>query len=133
MEEKTIVSRPVWSDSIGGKRAEIWFRRSVSAYDLAARISPQVTEEAKEAAAKLLDSVQRYALADAREWVAENSSERYYNSSAHKYRVAELDRRRERLQKALAHYGVAMVNYGLYPSIIDVKTCETLNFLHYLG
>lgn len=131
MEEKNIVSRPVWSNCIKGKRAETWFRRSVSAYGLAARINPEVTEEAQAAAAKILDSVQRYALADAREWERENSSERYCNSQYHKEREAALDRRRERLQKALQPYGVRLVNYGLYPSIIDVATDRNLYMLHY--
>ena len=128
--ENNIISRPVWSNSIRGKRAEVWFHRSVSAWDLAARLG-DVTEESKAAAAKLLDSVQRYALADAREWEAENSSERYCNSRAHKYREEMLDRRRERLEKALSPYRCRLVNYGLYPSIVDVDTKETLNFLHY--
>lgn len=125
------ISRPVWTDAIRDKRAEVWFRRSVSAWDMAARIDPEVTEESKEAAAKLLDSIQRYALADAREWEAENNSERYCNSRYHKDREAMLDRRRERLQKALAPYGRKLENYGLYPSIVDVKTGNTLYYLHY--
>lgn len=28
-------------------------------------------------------------------------------------------------------YGCRLVNYGLYPSITDAKTGETLHFLHY--
>ena len=128
--ENNIISRPVWSDSIHGKRAEIWFRRSVSAWDLAARLG-DVTEESKAVAAKLLDSVQRYALADAREWERENSSERYCNSRYHKEREEMLNRRRERLEKALVPYRCRLVNYGLYPSVVDVDTNETLNFLHY--
>lgn len=128
--ENNIISRPVWSDSIRGKRAEVWFRRSVSAWDLAARLG-DVTEESKAAAAKLLDSVQRYALADAREWEAENSSERYCNSRVHKHREGMLDRRRERLEKALAPYRCRLINYGLYPSIVDADTKENLHFLHY--
>lgn len=130
MTNANTISRPVWSDSIRGKRAEIWFRRSVSAWDLAARLG-DVTEDSKAAAAKLLDSIQRYALADVREWEAENSSERYCNSSAHKYREEMLDRRRKRLEKALAIYRCRLVNYGLYPSIVDIDTKETLHFLHY--
>lgn len=128
--ENNIVSRPVWSDSIRGKRAEVWFHRFVSAWDLAARLG-DVTEESKDVAAKLLDSVQRYALADAREWERENSSERYCNSRYHKEREEMLNRRRERLEKALSPYRCRLVNYGLYPSIVDVDTKETLNFLHY--
>lgn len=126
-----IVTRPVWSDAIRGRRAEVWFRRAVSAYDLAARLDPEVTEEARDAAAKLLDSIQRYALADAREWEQENSSERYCNSALHKYREEMLDRRRERLEKQLAKYGCRLVNNGLYPSVIDGETGENLYLLHY--
>lgn len=129
--EKNIVSRPVWSDAIRGRRAEVWFRRAVSAYDLAARLDHEVTEETRDAAAKLLDSIQRYALADAREWEQENSSEHYQASDLHKRRQKALDKRRERLQKALFPYRCKLVNYGLYPSIVDTKTKETLHFLHY--
>lgn len=129
--EKTIVSRPIWSDAIRGRRAEVWFRRAVSAYDLAARLAPEVTEEARDAAAKLLDSIQRYALADAREWERENDSERYQASDLHKERQKALDHRRERLQKQLAKYGCKLVNYGLYPSIIDTETGANLHALHY--
>ena len=130
-KNEIVVSRPVWSDAIKGKRAEVWFRRSVSAYDLASRLSGEVTETEYAAAKKLLDSVQRYALADTREWERENSSERYCNSLTHKQRESALNRRRERLQNALYHYRCKLVNYGLYPTIIDTKTRESLNFLHY--
>lgn len=129
--EKNIVARPVWSDAIRGRRAEVWFRRAVSAYDLAARLDPVVTEDAKDTAAKLLDSIQRYALADAREWERENSSEWYQASDLHKERQKALDRRRERLEKQLAKYGCKLVNYGLYPSIVDEKTGADLYALHY--
>lgn len=130
-KEKNIVTRPVWSDAIRGRRAEVWFRRAVSAYDLAARIDANVTEEARDTAAKLLDSIQRYALADAREWEAANNSENYCNSRPHKARQKMLDRRRERLENQLAKYGCKLVNNGLYPSVIDGKTGENLYFLHY--
>lgn len=129
--EKNIVSRPVWSDAIRGRRAEVWFHRAVSAYDLAARLDANVTEEARDTAAKLLDSIQRYALADAREWEQENSSERYCNSRYHKEREKMLDRRRERLEKQLSKYGCKLVNYGLYPSIVDNETGANLYLLHY--
>lgn len=131
MENTNAISRPVWNDAIRGHRGEVWFRRSQSAWDLAARLDPVVTEESKAAAAKLLDSIQRYALADAREWERENSSERYCNSRYHKDREAMLYRRRERLEKALAPYHCQLINYGLYPSIVDTDTRKTLSFLHY--
>lgn len=129
--ENTEVLRPMWSAAIKGRRAEVWFRRSQSAWDLANRISKTVTDENLSAAAKLLDQVQRYALADAREWELENSSERYGNSATHRQRQAALDRRRERLQKSLEPYSIRMCNYGLYPSLVDSNTGEILHFLHY--
>lgn len=72
MENINTIPRPVWSDAIRGHRAEVWFWRSRSAWDLAAR-----------------------------------------------------------LEKALAPYRCRLCNYGLYPSIVDTDTRETLSFLHY--
>lgn len=125
------VECPVWSDAIRGKRAEVWFHRYRSAWELASIVcGEQVTQEEYDAAAKLLDSIQRYALADAAEWERENSSERYCNSQYHKDRVKQLDARRERLQKRLARYGLKMENYGLYPTIINANRCN-MYMLHY--
>lgn len=125
------VERPVWSDAIRGKRAEVWFHRYRSAWELASIVcGDHVTEEEYEEAKKLLDSVQRYALADAAEWERENSSERYCNSQYHQERVKKLDARRGRLQKRLARYGLKMVNYGLYPTIIDSDRRD-MYMLHY--
>jgi len=129
---ENIIARPVWSNAIKGKRAETWFFRYRSAWDMAALVCGEnVTETEYNAALKLLDSVQRYALADAREWEMENNSERYCNSVYHKERIKQLDARRARLQKALARYGVKMENYGLYPSIIKIDTKQDCYFLHY--
>lgn len=129
--EKEYVKRPQWSRAIKGRRAEVWHWRYCSAWDLAARITGDaVTEEEYAAALKLLDSVQRYALADAREWEMENSSERYCNSAAHKAREKQLDARRKRLQDALRRYGLRLVNYGLYPSIVD-GAGNICHYLHY--
>lgn len=125
------VARPVWSNAIKGKRNEVWFRRYRSAWDLAAIVcGVNVPEEEYNEALKLLDSVQRYALADAAEWERENSSERYCNSQYHKDRERQLDARRERLQKRLARYGLKMVNYGLYPTIVNYSGCD-MYMLHY--
>ena len=127
-----LATRPVWNDyAIRTKRARVWYYRAKSAYELAARINTPPTVDDVDTAAKLLDSIQRYALADAREWEAENSSERYCNSRAHKERAAMLERRREKLQMRLAVYGCALKNYGLYPSVIDTETGADLNALHY--
>lgn len=113
------------------RRAFIWLQRAQSAYDLAARLNPAPTVDDVDAAARLLDSIQRYALADVREWEAANSSERYYNSTEHKRREKMLDARRARLQERLKPYRVHLDNYGLYPSIVDDSTRDTLHYLHY--
>ena len=129
--ENTYIARPTWNDGIRGHRAEVWFHRARSAWDLASIVcGNHVTEEEYEAAKKPLDSVQRYALADAREWEAENSSERYCNSACHKHREALLDARRERLQDRLSRYGLRMENYGLYPTIVNYDGVNQY-MLHY--
>lgn len=127
------IARPEWSPYIKGNRAQIWFYRHRSAWDLAAIVcGDNVTENEYNDAARLLDSVQRYALADAAEWERENSSEKYCNSAYHAQREKQLDSRRERLQKRLARYGLKMVNYGLYPTIID-DTGKNMYMLHYFN
>lgn len=125
------IDRPAWTPAIKGRRAEVWHWRYCSAWDLASIIDGEkVTKTEYNAALALLDSCQRYALADAAEWERENSSERYCNSAYHKQREKQLDARRERLQKRLARYGLKLVNYGLYPSIVD-GAGNTKHFLHY--
>lgn len=128
--EQNYIDRPVWNPAIKG-RSIIWHWRYCSAWDLASIIDGEkVTEKEYNAALKLLDSVQRYALADAAEWERENSSERYCNSAYHKQREKQLDARRERIQAKLSRYGLRLVNYGLYPSIVDSNS-NTKYFLHY--
>lgn len=125
------IDRPVWSPATKTRRAEVWHWRYCSAWDLAAIIDGEnVTETEYNAALALLDSIQRYALADAREWEHENSSEWYCNSVIHKEREKQLDARRARLQEKLKRYGLRLVNYGLYPSIVD-GAGNTKHFLHY--
>jgi hypothetical protein len=129
--DNVYIDRPVWNPAIKGRRAETWHWRYVSAWDLASIIDGQeVTETEYNAALALLDSIQRYALADAAEWERENSSERYCNSEYHKQRVKQLDKRRAGLQKRLQRYGLRLVNYGLYPSIVDAAG-NSKHFLHY--
>jgi hypothetical protein len=124
------ISRPEWNNAIKG-RSLVWYWRYCSAWDLASILEGEkVTEEEYNEALKLLDSVQRYALADASEWERENSSEWYCNSTYHKERERQLDARRERLQKRLSRYGLKMVNYGLYPTIVDQDNNDK-HMLHY--
>lgn len=125
------INRPEWSRAIKGRRAETWFYRYRSAWDLAAIVcGERVTETEYNDALKLLDSCQRYALADAAEWERENSSEKYCNSKYHADRVKQLDARRDRLQKRLSRYGLKMANYGLYP-VIENSERRNMNMLHY--
>ena len=129
--DNNYIDRPVWTPAIKGRRAEVWHWRYCSAWDLASIIDVEkVTETEYNAALALLDSIQRYALADAAEWERENSSERYCNSAYHKQREKQLDARRERLKKRLERYGLQLVNYGLYPSIVDSNGNKKY-FLHY--
>ena len=110
----------MWDRSYVSHRAQVWYCRRKSAWELASRIDgEQVTRAEYDAAASLLDRIQRYALAAAREWEAENSSERYCNSRTHAHKEELLDARRDRLQNELKRYGLRLVNYGLYPSVED--------------
>ena len=128
--ENNYIDRPVWNPAIKG-RAIVWHYRYCSAWDLAAIVCGEnVTDTEYNDALKLLDCVQRYALADAAEWERENSSERYCNSAYHKEREKQLDARRERLQERLKRYGLRLVNYGLYPSIVD-HAGNNKHLLHY--
>ena len=130
-ENVNYVSRPVWSNAIKGKRNEVWFYRYRSAWELASIVcGDKVTEDEYNEALKLLDSVQRYALADAAEWERENSSERYCNSQYHKDRERQLDARRARLHNRLQRYGLKMINYGLYPTIVN-SSGSNMYMLHY--
>lgn len=130
--ENNYIDRPVWNPAIKG-RAIVWYWRYCSAWDLASIIDGEnVTETEYNAALKLLDSIQRYALADAAEWERENSNERYCNSAYHKERERQLDTRRKRLQARLKRYNLKLVNYGLYPSIVD-GAGNTKYLLHYFN
>lgn len=133
MEHKNYIGRPAWHAGIRTQRARVWFYRARSAWDVASIVCGEnVTEKEFDAARKLLDSCQRYALAAAAEWEHENSSEKYCNSKYHEQREKQLDARRDRLQTALARYGLRMVNYGLYPSIVDAAGNDK-NALHYFN
>ena len=130
--KNNLVKRPEWSNAIRGRRAEVWHFRYCSAWDMAALIcGDNVTQEEYDTALKLLDSVQRYALADAREWEMENNSERYCNSAFHKQREKQLDARRARLQEKLKRYNLKMVNNGLYPTLYSLDGEKHYYFLHY--
>lgn len=124
-------TRPIWSEWINHSRhSEVLYRRAVSAYDLAARISAEPSTDEVDAAAALLNSIQRYAIADAREWERDNDA-RYYDKPEHKAQEKRLNARRVKLEKRLAAYGCKLRNYGLYPEVIDSKTGDRLSFLHY--
>lgn len=126
------MERPTYYGQKG--RALVWYWRACSAYGLAERKTGagKVTESDYNAASDLLKRVTRYALASAHQWEWANNSERYGNSEQAREDEKRLDRRRERLQAELKAYGVKMVNYGLYPSIID-EDRHDLNALHFFN
>lgn len=129
------ITRPTYNGPTPPRGAAlVWFWRACSAYNLAARITgaDKVTQSEYNAARKILDSVQRYALADARQWERANTSERYANSETAREDEKRLTARREKLAAGLARYGVRLVNFGLYPSIID-EDGRDLYALHFFN
>lgn len=115
-QTKEIVDRPVYYGQKG--RALVWYWRACSAYNLASIIDgEQVTREEYDKASKLLDSCQRYALANARQSERDSTYENYANSKQREADENRLNRRREKLQKQLARYGLWLNNFGLYPTI----------------
>lgn len=131
-QEQETITRPTYYGQKG--RALVWYWRACSAFDLAARITSadKVTESDYNAAKDLLNRVTRYACNAARQWERANTYERYANSQQARDDEKRLDARREKLQAALKRYGVKMVNYGLYPSIID-DDGRDLNALHFFN
>lgn len=68
---------------------------------------------------KLICRIARYAIADARQWQRDNTSE-LYNDRQSVEAERRLNARRARLDAELAErYGCRLVNYGLYPSIVE--------------
>ena len=67
----------------------------------------------------LIRRIARYAIADARQWERDNDSDRY-NERQSVEAERRLNARRARLNAELSeHYGCRLVNYGLYPSIVE--------------
>lgn len=134
-------ARPIPGDYEGrSHRACVWYNRARAAFDLATldaltttadKAADRVPTEAYEKARKLLDSVQRWGLADARAWELDNDS-RYYNSEWLKARQAQLAKRRVKLNKELAKYGLQIDSYGLYPCIREItKPGTDMNLLYW--
>lgn len=120
-EQQNIIAKPVYYGQSG--RACVWYYRCLSAYNMAKIIDgEQVTEQEYNKAFNILKSCIYYALADARKWERDNTSEKYANSEQSKQDGARLDKRREKLQQQLNRYGLEMVNFGLYPTICDKST-----------
>lgn len=132
LQEFNAMERPTYYGQKG--RALVWYWRACSAYSLAERKTGagKVAERDYNAAADLLKRVTRYALADAHQWERANTYERYANSQTARDDEIRLEARRNRLQEELKAYGVKMVNYGLYPSIID-EDGHDLNALHFFN
>lgn len=139
-KEIDYTTRPAPGDYEGrSHRACVWYNRARAAFDLATldtlttaadKAADRVPTEAYEKARKLLDSVQRWGLADARAWELGNDS-RYYNSEWLKTRQAQLTKRRVKLNKELAKYGLQIGSYGLYPCIREITKPGTDMYLLY--
>lgn len=140
-KEIDYTARPISGDyECRNHRACVWYNRARAAFDLATldaltteadKAADRVPTEAYEKAKKLLDSVQRWGLADARAWELDNDS-RYYNSEWLKTRQAQLAKRRVKLNKELATYGLQIDIYGLYPCIREIaKPGTDMNLLYW--
>lgn len=141
-KEIDYTARPIPGDYEGrSHRACVWYNRARAAFGLATldalttaadKAADRVPTEAYEKARKLLDSVQRWGLADARAWELDNDS-RYYNSEWLKTRQAQLAKRRAKLNKELAKYGLQIDScYGLYPCIREItKPGTDMNLLYW--
>lgn len=72
-----------------------------------------------EKAYSLIRRIVRYALADARQWERDNTEE-LYNERQSIRAERLLNARRANLDHELStNYGVRLVNYGLYPRIVE--------------
>ena len=140
-KEVDYTARPIPGDYEGrSHRACVWYNRARAAFDLATldalttaadKAADRVPTEAYEKARKLLDSVQRWGLADARAWELDNDS-RYYNSEWLKARQTQLAKRRVKLNKELAKHGLQIDSYGLYPCIREItKPGTDMNLLYW--
>jgi hypothetical protein len=140
-KEIEYTARPIPGDYEGrSHRACVWYNRARAAFDLATldalttaadKAADRVPTEAYEKARKILDSVQRWGLADARAWELDNDS-RYYNSEWLKTRQAQLAKRRVKLDKELKEYGLQIDSYGLYPCIREItKPGTDMNLLYW--
>lgn len=140
-KEIDYTARPASGDYEGrSHRACVWYNRARAAFDLATldtlttaadKAADRVPTEAYKKARKLLDSVQRWGLADARAWELDNDS-CYYNSEWLKTRQAQLAKRRVKLDKELKEYGLQIDSYGLYPCIREItKPGTDMNLLYW--
>ena len=135
-ETQELKPRPVQPERMNA-RAAVWFRREVSARELADMTGAPTYERVEQCAA-LLDKVQRYALADARHW-EEEQDPRHYNAdgtpkAAFKHAGELLKARRERLNAALSELSggsLKLHNFGEYPSITNQEGTKVYCLLHY--
>lgn len=68
---------------------------------------------------RLICRIARYAIADARQWERDNTAE-LYNEQQSVDAERRLNARRARLDYELStKYGLRMVNYGLYPTVVE--------------
>ena len=107
------------------RRAQVWFLREKSAWELADLTGGATEEHVKECAA-FLDRVQRYGLADARHWEADQNPRNFGENGEPKPRHAaeekRLEKRFAKLSGELAELAggaLRITTFDLYPSIVD--------------
>jgi hypothetical protein len=105
------------------------YRRAVWAYDLCKVGAADVSDEQRyRKAVTLLNAVNRYACAAARQWERANTYERYANSRQCELDEKALDDRRAKLQKRLAEYGAHLESFGLHPTIRDSQNRQICGY-----
>ncbi len=129
------VPRPYCSERLN-KRDAVWYQRHVSAWELA-DMTGGATAEHVEECGKLLDSIQRHALAAARHWEADNDPRNFDRDGkprpAHQREEERLQTRCTKLKKRLEDLtggALRLESHGLYLSVVD-KRGRDMYMLHW--
>ena len=125
---------PTWNIS---RHDMVWLLRERSAWDMADMTGGATIKRVADAAS-LLDRIQRFAMADARQAEAEENPCNYKTDGKPRDFLArkadQLARRRDRLQRELSDYSggqLVMRWFGAYPTICNADNTRSYYFLHY--
>lgn len=134
MKEIEFIEEP-YADFLLDSRDHVRYQRARSAFYLARRMesgapSGRVSRKGYDRAAKLLDRIQRFALAHVRQFLKVNTSETYAKSEERVKVDKRLERRFVELDKELSAYGFFLRFLGLSPSI-ENRDGDHFNFLHF--